>query len=144
MGITKADADAIRAASTAADGYYSGTMTIGSQLVTAIYDSEYYTMSQFSSWGVPGNLTLKPEITAPGGNIYSINGATRMTDQYTVMSGTSMAAPHNSGLAALLAQYIREEGLAEKLEISPRVLIQSLLMSTATPILEESSGLPIR
>ena len=142
VGITKADADAIRAASTAADGYYSGTMTIGSQLVTAIYDSEYYTMSQFSSWGVPGNLTLKPEITAPGGNIYSINGATRMTDQYTVMSGTSMAAPHNSGLAALLAQYIREEGLAEKLEISPRVLIQSLLMSTATPILEESSGLP--
>lgn len=31
-------------------------------------------MSSFSSWGVPGSLTLKPEITAPGGRIYSVWG----------------------------------------------------------------------
>ena len=36
-------------------------------------DAEYYTMSGFSSWGTPGALTLKPEITAPGGEIYSVS-----------------------------------------------------------------------
>ena len=34
----------------------------------------FLTMSDFSSWGVPGSLELKPEITAPGGNIYSVSG----------------------------------------------------------------------
>ena len=150
VGITKTDADAIRAASTAVndgDGnalYYTGKMTIGHESGVNINVSEdcVYTMSSFSSWGVPSNLTLKPEITAPGGNIYSINGATKRTDQYVTMSGTSMASPHNAGLTALLCQYFRETGLPEKLGVSPRVLAQSLLMSTATPIVDETTGLP--
>ena len=50
-------------------------------------------MSSFSSWGVPGDLSLKPEIAAPGGSVYSINGAVQETDEYELMSGTSMAAP---------------------------------------------------
>ncbi len=148
VGITQDDANAIRTASEAVTDeagnvlYYTGTMTVGSNIATALPDSDYYTMSSFSSWGVPGNLSLKPEITAPGGNIYSIDGATYKTDQYVVMGGTSMAAPHISGLTALLSQYYRETGLAEKLGISPRVLSQSLLMSTATPIVDGNSGLP--
>ena len=28
-------------------------------------------MSDFSSWGVSPDMRLKPEVTAPGGNIYS-------------------------------------------------------------------------
>ena len=70
-------------------------MTIGHKTGVSVNLSEdcVYTMSSFSSWGVPSNLTLKPEITAPGGNIYSINGATPKTDQYVIMSGTSMASP---------------------------------------------------
>ena len=28
-------------------------------------------MSDFSSWGATSELTLKPELSAPGGNIYS-------------------------------------------------------------------------
>ncbi len=150
VGVTKADADAIRAASTAVkdgDGnalYYTGNMTIGHKNGVSVNVSEdcVYTMSSFSSWGVPSNLSLKPEITAPGGSIYSINGATPKTDQYVVMSGTSMASPHNAGLTALLYQYFRETGLPEKLGVSPRMLAQSLLMSTATPIVDENSGLP--
>ncbi len=71
-------------------------------------------MSDFSSWGVPGDLSLKPEITAPGGNIYSVNGLVPGGTAYEVMSGTSMAAPQVAGLAALAAQYIQENGLAEK------------------------------
>ena len=53
-----------------------------------------------------------------------------------------MASPHNAGLTALLYQYFRETGLPEKLGVSPRMLAQSLLMSTATPIVDENSGLP--
>lgn len=65
--------------------------------------------SDFSSWGVPGNLDLKPEITAPGGNIWST-----LTDgTYGSMSGTSMSAPSVTGMAAVVAQYLRETGLAE-------------------------------
>ena len=65
-------------------------------------------MSSFSSWGIPGSLELKPEITAPGGNIYSVNGLVAGGTAYENMSGTSMAAPQVAGMAALVAQYIRE------------------------------------
>lgn len=49
----------------------SGTVTVQSGVSTVPVQSDYYTMSEFSSWGVPESLELKPEITAPGGNIYS-------------------------------------------------------------------------
>lgn len=48
------------------------------------------TMSDFSSWGVTLDLELKPEIAAPGGNIYSAV----LNNAYATMSGTSMASPH--------------------------------------------------
>ena len=148
VSISQTDAAAIREASEAVTGedgavlYRTGAMTVGSSMAASIGDAENLTMSQFSSWGPTGALTLKPEITTPGGNIYSIDGATYETDQYTIMSGTSMAAPHAAGVTALLYQYLEETGLAEKLEVSPRVLAQSLLMSTATPIRDSASGLP--
>lgn len=53
------------------------------------------------------------------------------------MSGTSMATPQVAGMAALVAQYIREKGLAQKTGLTPRQLAQSLLMSTAVPQLED-------
>ena len=145
--IAQSDADLIRAASTAvstegAVAAYSGEMTITGKVASEVFDSEFYTMSTFSSWGVPGDLSLKPEIIAPGGNIYSLNGATNKTDQYMLNSGTSMAALQVTGLAALLAQHMRETGIAEESGLSPRVLGQSLLMSTAEPMLQEESGLP--
>lgn len=90
-------------------------------------------MSSFSSWGVPGNLTLKPEITAPGGNIYSLNGALQETDQYELMSGTSMAAPQIAGISALVLQAIEARGL-EQDGLTNRALAQSLMMSTAVPM----------
>ncbi len=120
--------------------YYQGKLTVSTYAETVRENPEYYTMSSFSSWGVPGSLELKPEITAPGGSIFSVNGATSDTNAYENMSGTSMAAPQVAGMTALVAQYIREQGLDEQTGLSPRVLAQSLLMSTAVPILEESTG----
>ena len=144
IAITQADAAAIRAKSQNKGTYLTGKLTVHGKMGAGVSGSEYYHMSDFSSWGVPGSLTLKPEITAPGGQIYSIWGSNAVTgggsDKYETMSGTSMAAPQVTGMAALMAQVYQENGLADKSGISPRHLAQSLLMSTAQPIYEEASG----
>ncbi|MCI9080837.1 MAG: S8 family serine peptidase [Lachnospiraceae bacterium] len=95
--------------------------------------TEGYRVSSFSAWGVPGDLSLKPEITAPGENIYS----TLNNGSYGCMSGTSMAAPSVAGMSALVSEYIERTGLEQKTGLSRRTLIQSLLMSTAVPLKEE-------
>ena len=143
--LLRSDAEAMMAASTKlSDIAYAGKLTVYGKMGVGQNNSEYYTMSDFSSWGVPGSLTLKPEITAPGGNIYSLWGSNAVTgggsDQYETMSGTSMAAPQVTGMVALMAQYYRENGLAERSGISARHLAQSLLMSTAQPLFEKASG----
>ena len=120
--------------------YYEGSLFNSHEVTAEVYDEPYYTMSSFSSWGVPGNLTMKPEIVAPGGSIYSVDGLTEGGKSYETMSGTSMAAPQVAGLAALVIQYIEENQLCEKTGLSARTLAQSLLMSTAKPVLEEESG----
>ena len=67
------------------------------------------TMSNFSSFGSPSTLDFKPEISAPGGNIYS----TIPGNDYEVMGGTSMAAPHVAGGSALLLQSLYQKGLTQ-------------------------------
>ena len=144
--ITQADGAAILAASEPVTNdrgqvlYYTGTMTVSDVVGNGQYNSEFYTMSNFSSWGIPGSLEMKPEITAPGGSIYSINGVDKSGTAYEVNSGTSMACPQVTGMAALVGQYIRENGLAETSGLSPRQLAQSLLMSTAHPLKADASS----
>ena len=130
--ITQADAEIIKAGATADGSVYTGKITVYKQVKTFTDVPDGYSMSDFSSWGVPGSLEMKPEITAPGGNIYStLDGG-----NYGQMSGTSMAAPSVAGMSALVAQYIKANKLNEKTGLSIRTLSQSLLMSTATPLVE--------
>ncbi len=127
--------------------YYTGTVVVTNTEKTVIADRLDAEVTDFSSWGIPGSLIMKPEITAPGGNIYSVNGTHQEsngstaggTTQYENMSGTSMAAPHITGLSAVVAQYIRENDIATKNpdlieNATVRAIVQSLLMSTATPM----------
>ncbi|AIY06316.1 putative lactocepin precursor [Planococcus sp. PAMC 21323] len=84
-------------------------------------------MSEFTSWGPTPNLDFKPEITAPGGNIFS----TLNNNEYGLMSGTSMAAPHVAGGSALVFQRIEELGLEGRDRVE---FAKNLLMNTANPV----------
>ena len=156
--ITQKDAEQIKAgaASHTASGitYYTGSMKVTNTEKEVLIDRSAATITDFSSWGVPGSLLMKPEITAPGGDIYSVAGTNNTSsgtaggaDQYEYMSGTSMAAPHITGLTAVLAEYQRENDLAalcpDLAGYSLRAIAQSLMMSTATPMAPGGEYLPI-
>ena len=126
-------------------GGASGTFTVEHKLnVNPGSGDGKITMSSFSSWGTTGALELKPEITAPGGNIYSVNGVDPSGSAYEQMSGTSMSAPHVAGLVALASQYLADKGLTEKTGLSLRVLAQSLMMSTAEVLIENELPYSVR
>ncbi len=94
-----------------------------------------YEMSDFSSVGPAPDLTLAPDITAPGGNIYS----TINNGQYGLMSGTSMAAPNIAGLSAIVMQYVKAN-FPEGTDY--RAVTQNLLMSTSVPLLYADTQIP--
>jgi subtilisin family serine protease len=59
-------------------------------------------ISAFSSFGMAPDLTLKPDLSAPGGGIRSTIPLEAGT--YGFNSGTSMSSPHVAGAVALLLQ----------------------------------------
>lgn len=84
-------------------------------------------MSYFSSWGLSADGELKPDVTAPGGGIFSAYN----DGEYGPMSGTSMASPHVAGAVALIKQGLRQK-YPELSRGELTALVKNLLMSTAT------------
>ena len=103
--------------------------------------SSKYSMSSFSSWGVTPDLRLKPEVAAPGGNIYSsVPGGT-----YEFMSGTSMATPQMAGVSAVVLQRVQNDPLFASMSAREKVdVVQNLIMGTAAPIVDplQDTGAP--
>lgn len=117
------------------DGEYlknGGTMTVGSEKEWKIVEREP-AMTFFSAWGVFSDLTLAPDITTPGRDIYSSVPTEESPSGYENMSGTSMASPHMTGAAALLKQYLlkNEAGFSEKAPEEQIIEINMRSMSTA-------------
>ena len=84
-------------------------------------------LGSFSSRGPAGSFDLiKPDITAPGVNILAAYAGTTLTGSEQVidiLSGTSMASPHNAG-AALLVRQARPSWTPSE--------VKSAMMMTAT------------
>ena len=59
-------------------------------------------ISGFSSYGLAPDLSLKPNIGAPGGSIYSTYPLEK--GGFATLGGTSMSWPHVAGGAALVLQ----------------------------------------
>ena len=82
-------------------GNTESVITVGS---THRYMPHTYGVSYFSSRGPTGDGRTKPDLVAPGEKIDSCS----LDGDYETLDGTSMAAPHVSGAAALLLARNRE------------------------------------
>jgi subtilisin family serine protease len=110
------------------DGVTSTPASIPASLcVAASSDSAAATPTSYSSWGTTSDLRIKPEIMAPGDNIYAAVGS-----GYGTKSGTSMATPHIAGGMALVNQYVNAT-FPNLSETEKMQMVNTLLMCTAVP-----------
>lgn len=120
MTVSGVPEEGYRSISITDPGNAEGVITVGS---THRDRAHTYGVSYFSSRGPTGDGRVKPDLVAPGEKIVSTvpGGETKRMD------GTSMAAPHVSGAAALL--------LARYQELVGRpARIKEILCSTATDL----------
>ncbi|UYX11968.1 S8 family serine peptidase [Lactobacillus delbrueckii subsp. indicus] len=123
LGMSKADGEVL---AQAANEGKSIKLKFGTALID---NSSAGKMSDFTSWGPTPDLDFKPEITAPGGKIYSLAN----DNKYQQMSGTSMASPFVAGSEALILQGIKKQGL----NLSGEELVQfakNSAMNTSHPV----------
>jgi len=129
--LAKADGEAVKA-------YADGAGATATLAAAEAVHQEAPVVAGFSSSGPDLNSKgdlLKPDITAPGVDIVAAvaPGTPGFTGKQGIMSGTSMSAPHVSGLALLLRQLHPKWTPME---------VKSALMTTATT--KDGAGKPIR
>lgn len=108
-----------------------GTLTVSAE--EYLDYSPAANVSSFSSIGPTADLLIKPEITAPGGNIYSSTSPAISGEEYQAWNGTSMSAPHVAGAMAIVKQYVREN-FPEASASEVKNLVNAILMNTATQL----------
>ncbi|KAI8346439.1 peptidase S8/S53 domain-containing protein [Mortierella sp. GBAus27b] len=84
--------------------------------------------SDFSSYGLDGELRSKPDVAAPGGNILSTYPlAKEANGGYAILSGTSMATPYVAGSHAL---YIQAKGKKPRGDVLRQIFKNTATLST--------------
>ena len=111
------------------------TKTLSVASADALVESPTYGMADFSSWGATTELTLKPELTAPGAGIYAA-----VPGGYESMDGTSMASPHAAGGMAIVQQALKARDNSMT-GAQRKHMTDTLLMSTAHVIYDDN-GVP--
>ncbi|MDO4242852.1 MAG: S8 family serine peptidase [Actinomyces sp.] len=123
--ISQADGQAIRAGLTA-DSTFTFSEDYSEFAVPTTGQVSY-----FSSWGLNEHLSLKPDVVAPGGLIWS-TWPLESDGPHRTSSGTSMASPYVAGAAALIVQAHPEIKNAQGFEAFEEVAWR--LRSTAAPV----------
>ncbi len=101
-------------------GNAASVITVGS---THRIEPHTYGVSYFSSRGPTGDGRIKPDLVAPGEKIF----APTLDDSAARLDGTSMAAPHVSGAAAILmARHVELKGDPAR--------VKHILCATATDL----------
>ncbi len=128
----------------AAPASYGGVMAVACSNVdygAGIFpDGEYAPgqAAEYSSWGPDSDLTLKPDITAPGGMVFTtFNG-----NGYALTSGTSMSAPQVSGAAAAVHQYIMEKLKGVNMMPVERMKLSDYLLLSTAEVIRDENGVP--
>jgi hypothetical protein len=121
--VVSAGNDGPRGQTVSTPGSATSALTVGA---VDVHDA----LADFSSRGPRfGDYAMKPDITAPGVDIVAARAAGTSLGEpvdrwYTRLTGTSMAAPHVTGAAAILAQQWPDWSPAR---------IKAVLMGTAAP-----------
>ena len=110
--------------------YTIGPPGCAKQVITVGASTDQDKVADFSSRGPTSDGRIKPDILLPGVSIISSRAkdtslGNSVGDNYAELSGTSMATPHASGIAALVLQ--------TRPELTPAQL-KALLMETAVDL----------
>lgn len=85
------------------DALGKNVITVGAVNKVPSYTSaSSVVMSTFSSWGPTDDGRIKPDLVGAGVNLFSLSNAG--TNQYTTLSGTSMATPNVTGSLLLVQE----------------------------------------
>lgn len=108
------------------NSYFQDRLIVAGSYRKNVFDNDYSFSNQY-------NYGSRLDVIAPGENIYSAYGPIGGDYSYATLSGTSMAAPHVSGVAAMILSIAPEISGAE---------VKEIIRSHGTPISDGHGNTP--
>lgn len=144
--VSKSDGQALL---TFLQAHPDATVTLNSDIST--YDVTPNALADFSSRGIGPDYSIKPDLVAPGQDIYSATESSIPNSQmynptgFTSADGTSFSAPHVTGAVALVLQkhpkWTPAMVKSVLVQSTDRVVTESATNPAEPPVTEQGSGL---